>query len=74
MKWKMGNLPVYRIAREAVALLGVVELVLATYIGFQFGVHETYRAWLFTGILAVIAYISTRLWIWVLEKMTDGKH
>ena len=72
MEKRKTNLPVYQIAREAVALTGVVELVLGTYIGFQFGAQETSRAWLFTGILAAIAYASTRLWIWVLEKMTHG--
>jgi len=74
MKKRMANLPVYQIARELVALLGVVELILATYIGYQFGSQQTYKAWLFTGILAVIAYSSTRLWIWCLEKMTHGEH
>jgi len=69
----MKSLPVYQIAREAVALLGIVELILATYIGYRFGEGATYQAWLFTGLLAVIAYTSTRLWIWVLEAM-NGKH
>jgi len=72
MKWK--NLPLYQIARELVALLGIVELILATYIGYQFGSQQTSRAWLFTGILALIAYSSTRLWIWCLEHLTNGKH
>ena len=66
----MKNLPVYQIAREVVALLGIVELILATIIGFRFGEGEYCQAWILTGILALIAYSSTRLWIWVLEKMT----
>ena len=66
----MENLPVYQIAREVVALLGIVELILATIIGFRFGEGEYCQAWILTGILALIAYSSTRLWIWVLEKMT----
>jgi len=74
MKWKIVNLPRYRIARELVALLGVVELILATFIGYRFGEGATSQAWLCTAILAVIAYTSTRLWIWCLEKMTLGKH
>ncbi len=69
----MINLPVYQIAKESVALLGVIELILATYIGYQFGSQQTSKAWLFTGILALIAYASTRLWIWVLERMTKGE-
>ena len=66
----MENLPVYQIAREVVALLGIVELILATIIGFRFGEGEYCQAWILTGALALIAYSSTRLWIWVLEKMT----
>ncbi len=66
----MKNPPLkYRIAKEAVALSGVAELVLGVYVGFQFGVQDTLRAWLFVGILSLISYISTRLWLWVLECM-----
>lgn len=68
------NLPVYRIAKEAVALLGIVELILATIIGFRFGEGSYCQAWLLTGVLALIAYSSTRLWIWVMERMVNGKH
>lgn len=59
----------YRIIREIIGLIGIVELVLGVYCGYQFGEQETLRAWLFVGILAVIGYTSTRLWIWVLEQM-----
>ena len=73
MKQKMEGLPPYKIIRELVALLGIVELILATIIGFRFGEGEYCQAWILTGILALIAYSSTRLWIWVLEKMVNGK-
>ena len=71
---KLKSLPVYQIARELVALCGIVELILATYIGYQFGEGATSQAWVLTGILALMAYSSTRLWIWVLERMTHGRH
>lgn len=71
MKW-MISLPLYKIARELVALLGIIELILATLIGYRFGEGESCQAWVLTGILALIAYTSTRLWIWVLERMTHG--
>ena len=63
----------YRIARELVAIIGLIELILGTYIGYQFGAQATSRAWLFVVALAVIAYISTRLWIWVMEQMTSER-
>lgn len=69
----MTNLLPYKLAKELVALLGVVELILATYIGYQFGSQQTFKAWLFTLVLAVVAYTSTRVWIWVLEKMTKDR-
>lgn len=59
-----------RIAKEVVALSGVVELILGTYCGYQFGARATFRAWVFVGILAVICYLSTKLWIWCLGQMT----
>ena len=61
----------YKIARETVPFLGTIELILGTYIGYQFGAQATLRAWLFVAILALISYSSTRLWIWMLEKMTE---
>jgi len=63
----------YKLAKELVPLSGVVELVLGTYVGFQFGAEEYFRACLLTGILAIIAYSSTRLWVWLMEKMTGGE-
>jgi len=70
---KKISLPLYKIVKELVALLGIVELILATYIGYRFGEGATSQAWLFTGILAVVAYGSTRLWIWVLEVMNGRR-
>jgi hypothetical protein len=62
-----------RIAKEFVALSSIVELVLATYIGFQFGVGQQLRGWLFTVILAVISYVSTRAWIWYFDARMKGE-
>jgi len=68
---KKTNLPVrYRIAREIVAVVGTVELILGVYIGYLFGSQETFQAWLFVCILGMITYGSTRLWIWCLEILT----
>jgi len=63
----------YKIAKEAVALMGIMELVLATYAGFLFGAGEYCRGWLFTGILALIGYSSTKLWIWVMGNLNEKR-
>jgi hypothetical protein len=60
-----------KIAKELVAISGVVELILGTIVGYKFGSQETSEAWLYTAILAVIAYTSTKLWIWCVSIMTD---
>lgn len=68
----MKNLPLkYKIAKELVALMGIIELVFGTYIGYQFGEGDSPRAWVCVGLLALVSWSSTRLWIWVLEKMND---
>ena len=59
----------YKICKELVAVIGTVELVLGVYVGFLFGSQATLQAWLFVCLLGIIAYSSTRLWIWVLETM-----
>lgn len=61
----------YQIAKETVALAGILELVLATYAGFLFGAGELSRGWLFTAILALIGYGSTKLWIWVMGNLNE---
>ncbi len=60
-----------KIAKEIVSLSGVIELIMGTYIGVLFGISESLRAWLFVGVLAVIAYLSTKLWIWCLSEMVE---
>ena len=71
MKSKKLNLQVrLKIAKELVAISGVVELILGTLVGYKFGSQEISEAWLYTVILAVIAYTSTKLWIWCVAVMT----
>jgi hypothetical protein len=58
-----------KIAKEFVALSGTIEIVLGTFIGYRFGVGDT-KAWLYTLLLGVLTYVSTRIWIWYFDFRT----
>ncbi len=60
-----------KIAKELVAISGVIELILGTLVGYKFGSQEISEAWLYTAILAVAVYTSTKLWIWCVSVLTD---
>ena len=70
----MSQKNLLRVIREFVAISGVAELVLATFVGFQFGAGESVRAWVFTGILAALAYTSTRAWIYYFDNRVKGEN
>jgi hypothetical protein len=61
-----------RAAKEFVALSAIAELVMATYIGFLFGVGQPLKAWLLTALLAILSYASTRAWIWYFDARMKG--
>jgi hypothetical protein len=68
---RMRNLPQKTtIAKEFVAISAIIELVLATFVGYQFGAGQLLKAWLFTAILACMSYASTRAWIYYFDEKT----
>ena len=59
----------YKLAKEWVMLSGIAELILGVYIGFKFGEGNMTSALFWLVILAVLSYVSSRIWIWCLEVM-----
>jgi len=60
----------YKIAKELVMASGIAELILGVYIGVKFGESEIFCALRWLAVLAVLSYLSSRLWIWCLEFLT----